>query len=42
MNAADLIRESPYLQPDGLAYMRRTLLQNWQLVNEQTRDPSQD
>ncbi|PVG03303.1 UPF0187-domain-containing protein [Serendipita vermifera] len=42
MSAAELIRQGPYLGPDGKAYMRRTLLQNWQMVNEQTRDPSQN
>jgi hypothetical protein len=42
MSATELIRDSKYTRPGGIAELRRTLLYNWQQVNEATRDPWQD
>jgi len=42
MSAPDLIKNSVYTRPGGLAQLRRTLLHNWQEVNEDTRDPWQE
>jgi hypothetical protein len=37
-DAGELMRNSPYVQEGGVSTLRKTLLHNWQQVNEHTRD----
>ena len=38
MDAGELTISSPYMQEGGVSTLRKTLLHNWQQVNEHTRD----